>query len=364
MFNAATKTAYTAGAFAVVAGFAAVFSTSDRVAFSTLVFAGVLAVAIGLAGFYFAPRDPVVPVSAEVEAAAVHSIDLGDLPRPSPWPLVGAASVTLLALGAALGKSLVVFGLIAATIATFAWLAQAWREHPSWTDAMTARVNDRFVVPIGLPGSVIVLLGISAVSISRIFLAVSVTAAPIIGIVIAFLLLGAFYLASKREHFGRSMLGGLAAISAVLVLGSGLAGALAGEREFHHAGESHSEEGHGGETKHYELEAADGEFSLAELDLPANTDVVIEFHNEDTVAHTFSVYEDEQAEEVLLEGETVGPGETVEIEWQTPGPGTYYFQSDTDPEAMRGEVIVTEDASLQEENPEEGVNEPVPTSEP
>lgn len=254
MFNAATKTAYSAGAFAVVAGFAAVFTTSDRVAFAVLVFAGVLAVGVGLAGFYFAPRDPVMPASGEVDAAAVQAADLGDLPRPSPWPLLGAFSMLLLALGAALGKSLVVFGLIAATVAAFAWLAQAWSEHPSWTDAMTERVSDRFIVPIGLPGTVIVLLGIGAVSLSRIFLAVSKEVAPAIAIVVAFLLLGAFYLASKREHFGRAMLGGLAAISAVLVLGAGLTGVLLGERDFHHVGETHEsdsgDDSHGSTDSH------------------------------------------------------------------------------------------------------------------
>ena len=107
---------------------------------------------------------------------------------------------------------------------------------------MTDRIQNRFVVPIGLPGTIILLAGLAAVSLSRIFLAVDADVAPVIGIVIAFAILGAFYLLSTRESISRNTMTVLVAVAVALVIGAGLAGALKGEREFHHAGA----EEHGG----------------------------------------------------------------------------------------------------------------------
>ena len=337
MFNAASKLSFTAAAIAFVAGFATVFTTSDRVAFTSLVFASAIAAGIGVAVFYFAPRDPVVPASAEVEAATVRSVDVSDLPAVSPWPLVGALAVTLLGVGAALGKGLIVIGLIVAVAVAFAWLAQVWREHPSWTPAMTERINNRFVVPIGLPGTAILFAGLGAVSLSRIFLAVSADAAPYIGAAIAFVILGSFYLLSKTEEVGRNLLRGLIAVSTALIISAGVAGAVAGEREFHEAGAEH-----GGET--VAVEASDLAFDIDELLLPAAQTVVIEFANEDDVEHNLSIYEEEGGER-LFEGERVPAGEHVEFEVESPEAGEYYFQCDIHPTTMNGDVLVTEEAS-------------------
>lgn len=353
MFNAASKTAYTVAAAALALGFGAVIGTSDRVAFSVLLFAAAVAAALGVAVFYFAPRDPVIPVSAEVEAATVRSIDVTDVPRQSPWPLLAAVAVTLVGVGAALGKSLIVIGLIIATIAAFAWLGQVWREHPSWTQAMTDRLNDRFVVPIGLPGTIIALAGLGAVSLSRIFLAVDADVAPVIGIVVAFAILGAFYLLSTRDELSKNTLTGLVAVAVALVIGAGVAGALKGEREFHHAGgEEHGSENTIGIT------ATDAGFEPSNLQFPAESQVVIELHNEGDSERAFAIYEEEGGA-ALLPAETVPAGETLEIEWTTPEPGTYFYQDDLNPDD-NGNVTVTEDASEGGEV-EEGTN-PTTTS--
>ena len=353
MFNAASKLSFTVAVAAAAAGFAAVFVTSDRVAFTALVFAGVLAAAVGLAVFYFAPRDPVVPASAEVEAAAVRSVDVADLPRPSLWPFVAAVAVTLAAIGAATGKRLIVIAVVVSVLVVLGWLAQVWREHPSWTQAMSDRLNDRFVVPIGLPLLVAALTAIGAVSLSRIFLAVSADAAPIIGIVIAFIVLGAFYLISTRERLDRPMLITLVGVAAVLVLGAGVAGSIAGEREFHEAGAATHGESEGehdsGEAVERRLSASDLAFDTEELDLPASAPIVLAFHNEESdesIEHNVSIYEEEGGEN-LFRGDFVAGGEEVEYEFESPAAGTYYFQCDNHPD-MHGAVEVTEDATAEE----------------
>ena len=340
MFNAATKLSYTVAVVAVAAGFGAVFATSDRVAMSNLVFAGVLAASIGIAVFLYAPRDPVVPVSAEVDAATSRSVDVSDLPRPSVWPLVAAVAIALLGVGAAIGKGIIVIGILFALVSGVAWLAQVWREHPSWTAAMTERVNDRYVVPMGLPALAILSIATAAISLSRIFLAVSVEAAPIIAAIVAFALLGAFYLLSKADDIGRGLVAALASGAAVLVVGAGVAGALKGEREFHHAGSEAAAQ----------LSAADLAFDTADLQLPAEQEIVLHFKNEDSAPHNFSMYTAEGGDE-LFTGDVIDGGDDIDYEITTPEPGSYYFQCDVHP-TMQGVVEVAVDASEGEhENP-------------
>ncbi|HEX4978568.1 MAG TPA: cupredoxin domain-containing protein [Acidimicrobiales bacterium] len=331
MFNAASKTSFTAATAALALGFGAVLATSDRVAFSVMLFASAVTTALGIAVFYFTPRDPVVPASAEVEAAAVRTTDVSDLPRSSLWPLLGA-------------------------VAGFGWLGQAWTEHPSWTRAMTDRINERFVVPIGLPGTIIALAGLSAVSLSRIFLAVSADAAPVVGVVVAFALLGSFYLLSTRETIGRGTITALVGVAAVFVIGAGVAGAIAGEREFHEAGGEHA--GEGGSAEAFVLAVTDDGFEPSTLQLPAASEVVIEIENEGSSARSFAIYTEEGGE-VLLPAEDVPAGETVAIEWSTPEPGTYHFQDDANPDDD-GSLVVAEGASAGTEV-EEGTN-PATTS--
>ena len=340
MFNAASKTWFTAAGLAIVVGFGYVVGTSDRVGFTNLVVAGLAALGLGLAAFAFVPREPLSLVGDE--PAEARPADTTDVAVASNWPVLAALGLGLLAAGLALDGSLILLGVVVGLVATFAWLGQVWREHPSWTQEMTDRINERFVVPFGLPGTIFLLAGIGVVALSRLFLAVSVEAAPIIGIAVAFGLLGGFYLISTR-NLGRQALASISTVAVGLVLAAGVAGALKGEREFHHAG--------GGEGE-FVLEAADLAFDKESLDFPASTEVVLKFENHEAIPHNFSMYESEGGEP-LFEGEILNAEGEIEYEFETPPAGEYYFQCDVHPKEMRGTVHVTEEAS---EEVEEGEN--------
>ena len=340
MFNAASKLYFTAAGLAIVAGFGYVVATSDRVGFTNLVVAGLAAVGLGLAAFAFVPREPLSLVGDE--PAEARPADTTDVAVGSAWPVLAALALGLLAAGAAIDGSLILLGVIVGLVAAFAWFGQVWREHPSWSQDMTDRINERFVVPFGLPGTIFLLVGVGVVAMSRLFLAVSVEAAPIIGIVIAFALLGGFYLISVRD-VGRPALATLATVSVALVLAAGVAGALKGEREFHHAG--------GGEGE-FILEADNLEFDKESLDFPASSEVVLVFENHEAIPHNFSLYESKGGE-ALFEGEILNAEGEIEYEFETPPGGEYYFQCDVHPDQMNGTVNVTEEAS---EEIEEGEN--------
>jgi len=344
VFNAASKLYFALAGVAIVVGFGYVVGTSDRVGFTNLVFAGVAAFALALTIFAFVPREA---VTVDLDAAAeARPADTTDLPGASNWPVLAALSVGLLAAGAALEGSLILLGAVVGLVALFSWFGQVWREHPSWTQEMTDRINDRFIVPFGLPGTIFLLAGLGVVALSRLFLAVSVDAAPIIGIVIAFALLGIFYLLSVRD-IGRPAMTTLATVGVGLVLAAGVAGALKGEREFHPAGEEGDGEGE------FTIAADDIAFDKETLEFPQASTVSLLFENREAVPHNVSIYEDESAAEEIFKGEILQSAGEITYEFTTPRAGTYYFQCDVHPNEMKGQVIVAPEAS---EEVEEGEN--------
>ena len=347
MFNAASKLYFTAAGLAILVGFGYVVATSDRVGFTNLVVAGVAAVGLGLAAFAFVPREPLSLVGDE--PAEARPADTTDVAVGSSWPVFAALALGLLAAGAAVDGSLILLGVIVGLVAAFAWFGQVWREHPSWSQDMTDRINERFVVPFGLPGTIFLLVGVGVIALSRLFLAVSAEAAPLIGIVIAFALLGGFYLISVRD-VGRPAMATLATVAVALVLAAGVAGALKGEREFHHA--------EGGEGE-FLLAAENLEFDKESLDFPASSEVVLVFENREAIPHNFSLYESEGGE-ALFEGEILNAEGEIEYEFETPPGGEYYFQCDVHPDQMKGTVNVTEEASEELEPGENATTTSVP----
>ncbi len=339
MFNAASKLYFTLAGLALVVALGYAVGTGDRVGFTNLAVSGIVAVVLGVAVFAFVPREA---LSATMdEPAEPRPADTTDVPRASSWPVFAALALGLAAAGAATDSSLVFLGVVVGLVATFAWFGQVWREHPSWTPAMTDRINDRFVVPIGLPGTIFILAGIGVVALSRLFLSVPSSAAPVIGIAIAFALLAGFWFLANRE-VGRSALTTVATFAVVLVLAAGVAGALKGERTF-------GEEGGAGE---FTLAAKGIKFDKADLDFPAATEVTLKFENGDPAPHNFALYKSKGGA-ALFNGKIVNNVGSADYTFTTPEAGSYFFQCDVHPDQMNGMAHVSEEASTK---PEPGKN--------
>ncbi|MEA3077195.1 MAG: hypothetical protein QOF60_2103 [Actinomycetota bacterium] len=323
MFNAASKLYFAVAGAAIVLGFGYVIFTSDRVGATALVFAGLGALALGLAAFALLPPDPLLALTA----AEPRSADTTDVARGSAWVPAAAVAATLAVAGLATERALFTFGLVAGIVIAFGWLGQVWREHPSWTEAMDQRLHDRFVVPMVLPATIFVLAGIAVISLSRLLLAVSEKAAPLIVIVAAAGILGLFYVLANR-NVGRQALATLAVVAAGLVVAAGVAGAIKGGRHV----EAHAPKGELG------IVAKDVQFDLKELHLPAAQAVELQFVNDDQVQHNFALY-DKQGGSVLFQGPIVGNGTTI-YKFTTPPAGTYFFQCDVHPTQMEGTAVV------------------------
>ena len=81
-------------------------------------------------------------------------------------------------------------------------------------------------------------------------------------------------------------------------------------------------------------------FDTAELAFPPETEVTLEFTNEDeSIPHNWAAYI-EQGGEPIFQGEIITGPDTVEYTFTTPPPGEYFFQCDLHPTTMSGTLVV------------------------
>ncbi|MGH2808829.1 MAG: cupredoxin domain-containing protein, partial [Actinomycetota bacterium] len=102
-------------------------------------------------------------------------------------------------------------------------------------------------------------------------------------------------------------------------------------------GETTTEEpggGGGGNT----IAASDVQFDTDTLEFTAGEESELEFVNEDSVPHNFSIYQEEGGEN-LFEGEVISGGASTTYTIPSLEAGTLYFQCDLHP-SMNGEVTV------------------------
>jgi hypothetical protein len=158
------------------------------------------------------------------------------------WPVVGAFGVALVVVGVVLNNVFFVAGLIALAAVAVEWTMQAWADRATGDPAVNREIRNRIMLPIEVPvaGALIVLVVV--LGYSRVFLAVSKLGAVWVALAIAVLVFGIGSLLSFRPRIRTDLVAGLLAVAAVVTIGAGIFGAVAGEREFEHHGEEHSED--------------------------------------------------------------------------------------------------------------------------
>ena len=281
--------------------------------------------------------------------------------RPSAWPIVVAAAAAVLAAGAATGTLLVTVGILAVLFALTGWFFQSWAQHPQWTEHHAARVGDRALVPVLLPLGVTALVAVIVVSFSRVLLALPKSGSTFVALLAAVAILGACSLVAMRPTLASSAVTALIVVAGASTVAAGVAGALAGEREFHKAGEhatagehedddaahdddaeaedgdDHEAEDDGTEPSGtVELDAENLVFTDDEIELAAGAEGTLKFRNLEAIPHNVALYDGNDA---LFRGEVFsGPGERV---YKIPAlkKGTYEFRCDVHP-TMKGRAVV------------------------
>ena len=186
-------------------------------------------------------------------------------------------------------------------------------------------MRDRLILPVLIPVGALAFILFLALVMSQIMLNVPAEIATSIAMMTAFNLLVAFSVMAAKPNAGRFLMAGLSAIVVVpLVLGSAAAAGIVPLPE--------EEEPHGGEqVASVEIAANNLAFDKNELTIPADTEFLLVFNNEEAQPHNVSILEAQGSANALFRGAIV-TGPTVSEETVEPIPaGEYYFQCDVHP---------------------------------
>lgn len=192
--------------------------------------------------------------------------------------------------------------------------------------------------PVAYPLFALVFGGILVFFFSRVLLAVSKEAAPVIGLLMALnILVGGALIAyggrvrHRPASFPLLMLGGVALL-AVGVFALNLEG----------GGEEKEQPG-GPAPAAISLVAKGTAFDKTELSFPAGSKVTIEFDNQDAgVQHNVAIFPEDDPAAAVFRGQLVTGPATAKYTFTAPGqPGTFAFHCDVHPTQMKGSVTVT-----------------------
>jgi hypothetical protein len=185
---------------------------------------GLVAATSLLTGFTLFTRDG---HAAEGQTSAATL----DTSTPSMWPLVGAAGFALVLVGTITTPVVFIFGIVAILATLVEWTVQAWSERSSGDVAYNAQIRERILNPLEYP--ILAAVGIAVVifSFSRVMLAFSKNAGAIIFIVAAAAVSIVGMLISLRPSLKKSIIGTIAVIAAVGLVGAGIASMGVGMRE-------------------------------------------------------------------------------------------------------------------------------------
>lgn len=191
-------------------------------------------------------------------------------------------------------------------------------------------MRDRLILPVLIPVGALAFVLFLALLMSQILLNVHPFVATAVAIMLAINLLISFSVMAAKPDGGRPLMVVLGAITALpLLFGVAAAAGLAPAPEEEHGG--------GGESSAVELSASGLAFDKTELTIPADTEFVLAFNNEESQPHNVAILEAQGSPTALFRGAIVtGPKLAEETVDPIPA-GEYYFQCDVHP-TMSGTV--------------------------
>jgi hypothetical protein len=127
------------------------------------------------------------------------------------------------------------------------WAVQAWADRATGDPEVNRRIRNRLMNPIEYPAAGLLALAVLALAFSRVFLTLSAEAAVWVALAAGVVVVGAGFAVAARPKISSNVVVGLVIVGVLVVLGIGIAGAVAGPREFHELEEEgeHGAEGEG-----------------------------------------------------------------------------------------------------------------------
>lgn len=187
---------------------------------------------------------------------------------------------------------------------------------------MRDETRERFFTPFVLPVTIIGIMLLVAISLSRVLMAISALGASFVAMLVAGYVLAMAFLIESRKRITARALGVSLAIGLIGLIAAGAVASAAGIRplEEEHGGDEGGGEGAGAEASNEPVFIAiDNEYESAPAQLPAG-DVALTLDNTGSIEHNVTI--EELGDETVLDaagGETDETTITLE-----PGELTYY----------------------------------------
>jgi hypothetical protein len=190
-----------------------------------------------LGGFTSAVRDADAESLAQLDGIEVTQLPPAAVPAGlSWWPLLAALGTGVVIVGLVFSNVLLWGGVAILVAAAVEWTVKAWSERATEDAAENAEYRSRLLQPAEVPIAAVLVIGLVAVAISRVLLAVPKSAAVYIIIVLAAVIFGVANLLASRPELKGRVLGAVVFVSMLVIIAAGIAGGMAGTRDIeeHH----------------------------------------------------------------------------------------------------------------------------------
>lgn len=343
-----------------VAGFALVATVAYFIASRGEELGSMVLLSLAVAGFTLGLLSSLIGDGDHVSARGATAHDVaqpaagttttapGRLQLAAAWPALGALGAGVIAVGLATGGILAYVGVALVLAAGIEWMVQAWAERATGDPTANRELRNRLMYPVEIPLLAAAAIAVVVIAFSRVLLAVSQVGSTVVAIVAASVILGAAFLVTSRPKLSSSLLTAVVALGAIGLLGGGIIGAVAGEREFEAHGEAHGEEGdQGGEGVEGGVEILVTASNTTDYDedvltVPVGEPVTIVFRNQQGgVQHNVHIVEPVDFEP----GELItGPAVTAQVVTFEEA-GEYTFVCDVHP-AMESVISAVEQPAV------------------
>ena len=209
----------------------------------------------------------------DADSDAVSELNNGTLPPAQGpvsynyWPIIGAVGLGTLVIGLVTHTAIFVVGLILILTTAFELMMSAWADRATGDPIANAELRNRIMKPVEVPVLGVIGIAVTVICASRIFLAVSKSWAIWLAVIISAVVCIAALAFALAGRVNRTVVAGVLATGAIVLLASGVASAVVGERDMsHHHGEhsehseSHGEghdENHSDEGTHSDMKESD-----------------------------------------------------------------------------------------------------------
>lgn len=208
----------------------------DHVGYSILM--GFAAATFGLGVAASAFRDTDAESLAELDGAEVAPTVPAAVGL-NAWPFLGGVAVAAAVIGLATSPILFIIGCTALAIVAVEWTISTWAEQGTADATVNRLVRNRVMLPVEIPVGATLLVGAIVYAFSRVFLATSKLGAVWVALALAVAVFGVALIINSRPQIRRSLVVSVLVVGVITVLTVGIAGAIAGPREFEKHGSEH-----------------------------------------------------------------------------------------------------------------------------